>query len=89
MLKISDEIAGYVTELFPEEKTENKITRLIEYELRRKLARYQLIIRNLETKYHMDFQEFKANKMTEKKSIPLKSKMTFAIGNWHWTETKL
>ena len=67
MLKISDEIAGYVTELFPEEKTENKITRLIEYELRRKLARYQLIIRNLETKYHMDFQEFKANKMTEKK----------------------
>jgi len=66
MLKISDEIASYVAELFPEEKTENKINRLVENELRRKLARYQLIIRNLENKYQVDFQEFKEKKILAK-----------------------
>ncbi|MDZ7331145.1 MAG: hypothetical protein ONB31_04155 [candidate division KSB1 bacterium] len=67
MLKISDELASYVTELFPEEKAENKIKRLIENELRRRLARYQLTIRNLEAKYRMDFETFKAEKMVAKK----------------------
>ena len=67
MLKISDELASYVTELFPEEKTENRIKRLIENELRRRLTRYQLTIRNLETKYQMDFEAFKAEKMIAKK----------------------
>lgn len=66
MLKISDELASYVTELFPDEKTENRIKRLIENELRRRLARYQLMIRNLETKYRMDFETFKAEKMVAK-----------------------
>lgn len=67
MLKISDELASYVTELFPEEKTENKIKRLVKNELRRRMARYQLTIRNLESKYQMDFEAFKAEKMVEKK----------------------
>lgn len=67
MLQISDELASYVTELFPEEKAESKIKRLIENELRRRLARYQLTIRNLETKYRMDFETFKAEKMVAKK----------------------
>lgn len=66
MLKISDELASYVTELFPEEKTENKIKRLVENELRRRLARYQLTIRNLESKYQMDFEAFKAEKVVER-----------------------
>lgn len=67
MLKISDELASYVTDLFPEEKTENRIKRLIENELRRRLARYQLMIRNLESKYEMDFETFKSEKTVEKK----------------------
>ncbi|MCI0494845.1 hypothetical protein L0Z72_07540 [candidate division KSB1 bacterium] len=67
MLQISDELASYVTELFPEEKTENKIKRLIENELRRRLARYRLMIRNLESKYRVDFVTFKAEKMVEQK----------------------
>jgi len=66
MLKISDELASYVTELFPEEKIENKIKRLIENELRRRLARYQLMTRNLESKYHTDFETFKADKIVAK-----------------------
>ena len=67
MLKISDELASYVTQLFPEERTENKIKRLIENELRRRLARYHLIIRNLESKYQIDFETYKAKKMVQKK----------------------
>ncbi|MCU0644135.1 MAG: hypothetical protein MUC94_07715 [bacterium] len=67
MLQISDELASYVTELFPEEKTENRIKRLIENEMRRRLARYQLTIRNLESKYQMNFESFKTGKMVEKK----------------------
>lgn len=67
MLKISDELASYVNELFPDEKTENRIKRLIENEFRRRLARYQLTIRNLESKYQMDFESFKSEKMVAKK----------------------
>jgi hypothetical protein len=67
MLQISDELASYVTELFPEEKTENRIKRLIENEMRKRLARYQLTIRNLEAKYRVDFETFKAEKMVELK----------------------
>ena len=67
MLKISDELASYVTDLFPEEKIETKIKRLIDNELRRRLARYQLMIRNLESKYQMDFETFKSEKTVEKK----------------------
>jgi len=69
MLKVSDELASYVTELFPDEKIENNIKRLIENELRRRLARYQLMIRNIESKYHMNFEAFKAEKIVEKKGF--------------------
>jgi hypothetical protein len=65
MLKISDELASYVIDLFPEETKENRIKRLIENELRRRLARYHLTVRNLEAKYQMDFNSFKTNRMVE------------------------
>lgn len=66
MLKISDELASYVVDLFPEETKENRIKRLIENELRRRLARYLLTDRNLETKYQMDFKSFQKNSIVEK-----------------------
>ena len=67
MLKISDEIASYVTELFPETSSDDKIRRLIENEFIRRFARYQHIIRNLEKKYEMNFTNFKKNNIIEKK----------------------
>lgn len=67
MLQISDELSSYVTELFPEEKTENRLKRLIQNELNRRLARYQLMIRNLESKYQMDFDAFKTEKVVVKR----------------------
>ena len=66
MLKISDELASYVTELFPEETEENRLKRLIENELTRRLMRYKLTIRNLELKYNMDFETFKLKNIVKK-----------------------
>jgi len=77
MLKISDELAGYVTELFPEEQIEGKIKKLIERELRRRLARYYLIIRNLQSKYQMDFESFKAKKIVAKKGYSFEAENDF------------
>lgn len=67
MLKISDEIASYVTELFPGTSADDKIRKLIENEFIRKLARYQHTIRNMEMKYKMGFHEFKKKNMIKKK----------------------
>jgi hypothetical protein len=77
MLKISDELASYVTDLFPEETAENKIKRLIDNELTRRLARYQLLVRNLETKYQMDFEAFKSSQMVAQKGYSVEVENDF------------
>jgi len=78
MLKVSDELASYVVDLFPEETKENRIRRLIENELRRRLARYRLTIHNLETKYHMDFTSFQAKKIVEKQGYSFEVENDFS-----------
>jgi len=82
MLKISDEIASYVTKLFPGTSADDKIRKLIENEFIRKIARYQHTIRNMEMKYKMEFHEFKKKNMIKKEGYSLKLKMIFAIGKW-------
>ncbi len=67
MLKISDELESYVADLFPEETKENKIKRLVENELRRRLSRYHLTVRILEAKYQMDFNSFQKNRVVEQR----------------------
>lgn len=67
MLKVSDEIANYVKELFPNETTDNKIKRLIENEFIRRLAQYQHTIKIMQKKYDMDFATFKTTDMVTKK----------------------
>nr|MBC8180222.1 hypothetical protein [candidate division KSB1 bacterium] len=94
MLKISDEIASYVTELFPDTSSDNKIIRLIENEFIRKLARYQHTIRNLEMKYKMDFNMFKEKNIIEKKGYSFEVENDFsdwemALGGIKTIERKL
>ena len=67
MLKISDQLASYVKELFPEETADIKIKRLIENELIRKLAQYQHTVRTLEIKYQMNLEKFKENNVVTQK----------------------
>ena len=57
----------WVTELFPETSSDDKIKRLIENEFIRRFAQYQHTIRNLEKKYEMDFTNFKKNNIIKKK----------------------
>lgn len=77
MLKISDQIATYVTELFPDEKADNKIKRLLENEFRRRLTQYQYTVRNLETKYKMNFETFKAKNIVAKKGYSFETETDF------------
>ena len=67
MLKLSDEIASYVNELFPNETTDNKIKRLVENEFMRRLAQYQHTIQIMEKKYDLDFITFRAKNIVAKK----------------------
>jgi hypothetical protein len=67
MIRISDEVASYVTELFPQASPDDKIKRLIENEFIRRLARYKHTINNMEKKYKMDFNEFKKSNIIKNK----------------------
>ncbi|MDZ7261095.1 MAG: hypothetical protein ONB05_03120 [candidate division KSB1 bacterium] len=77
MLKISDELASYVTALFPEETVEDKLKRLIENELIRRLAQYQHTVRTLEMKYHTDFETFKANNLVAQRGYSFEVESDF------------
>jgi hypothetical protein len=80
MLKISDELANYMTELFSEEIPEQKLQRLIENEITRRLIRYQHTIRILELKYQMDFDTFKAQNVVSQKKYSEEVENDFC--NW-------
>ncbi|MBN2090890.1 hypothetical protein JW964_14850 [candidate division KSB1 bacterium] len=80
MLKISDELANYVTDLFSDEVTDKKIKRLIENEIIRRLTRYQHTIRILELKYQMDFDTFKLKNIVSQKKFSEEVENDFC--NW-------
>ncbi|MBC8446132.1 MAG: hypothetical protein H8D78_00130 [Chloroflexi bacterium] len=63
---ISDKVIGVINELEPGETLEVKLTRLAEYEIRRRLARHQLTDRVFREKYGMSLEEFEANGMVKK-----------------------
>jgi len=67
MLQISDQLASYIEDIFPEETVDIKIKRLIEHELIRKLAQYQHTVRTLEIKYQMNFEKFKEKNVVTQK----------------------
>jgi hypothetical protein len=62
---ISDKVIGVINELEPGETLEVKLARLAEYEIRRRLARYQLADRIFREKYGMSLEEFEANEMVK------------------------
>lgn len=68
-LVISNEIAQQLAELHwaESEQVEEKLTKLIEAEFRRRLARYAITDRQLRQKYNMSFEEFEQKEMTRQK----------------------
>ena len=59
-LAISEQLLQVIEALEPGDTLEDKVTRLAENELRRRLARYQLSDRQFQAKYGMSLEEFEA-----------------------------
>lgn len=68
-LVISNEIAQQLAGLHwaESEQVEEKLTKLLEAEFRRRLARYAITDRQLRQKYGMSFEEFEQKEMTRQK----------------------
>jgi len=66
MATISDRVFSVINELEQGETLEAKLTSLAEYEIRRRLARYQLTDRLLTQKYGMSLAQFETREMVEK-----------------------
>lgn len=65
-LQVSDRVARQLQSLEPEsiDDIDRKLTRLLEAELRRRLARYDLTDRQLSQKYGMSYAEFESRQVT-------------------------
>ena len=63
-----------------EEPAEEVITNLTLKELKKRLFEYQLLIKNLESKYNMNFEQFIKKNIVKKNKYLLKWKKIFVIG---------
>ena len=80
MQAIADRMVTLIDRLEPEGDLEFKIERLLEGELRRRLARYQLVDRQLSRKYGLSFQDFRMNRVVEQKGYSFEVESDF----WDW-----
>jgi len=80
MQAIADRMVTLIDHLEPEGDLEFKIERLVEGELHRRLARYQLVDRQLFRKYGLSFQDFKVNRVVEQKGYSFEVETDF----WDW-----
>jgi hypothetical protein len=62
-ISISDRVLNVLVELEPGDTLDEKLTRLAEAELRRRLARYQLTDRQFRGKYGMSLDEFESGQV--------------------------
>jgi hypothetical protein len=80
MQAIADRPVMPIERLEPEGDLEFKIERLVEGELHRRLARYQLVDRQLSRRYGLSFQDFKVNRVVEHKGYSFEVESDF----WDW-----
>ena len=62
----SDSLISVIDDLEPGGSLEAKVSQLAESEIRRRLARYQLVDRRMRTKYGMSLKEFEEQGVVEK-----------------------
>ncbi len=65
---LSKQVLNVIAELEPGDTLEVKVRRLVESELRRRLARYQLTDRQFRAKYGMSLEAFEAHRVVEEKA---------------------
>ncbi len=76
-LSISERVLNVIDELEPGDTLEDKVSRLAESELRRRLARYQLTDRQFRAKYGMSLDEFEVG------DVIAKMKYSFEVESDH------
>jgi Ribonuclease G/E len=79
-ISLSDRALKLISELEIEGDINRKLEHLIERELIRRLIRYQLTNRLFKEKYGMSFDEFKKNKIVQKKNYSFEVESDF----WDW-----
>jgi Ribonuclease G/E len=79
-ISLSDRALKLISELEIEGDINRKLEHFIERELIRRLIRYQLTNRLFKEKYGMSFDEFKKNKIVQKKNYSFEVESDF----WDW-----
>ena len=80
MQVIAERVLRLIDNLEPDGDLNAKIERLVENELLRRLIRYELLDKQMSQKYGMGFQEFKENRIVEKKGYSFEVESDF----WDW-----
>ena len=80
MQVIAERVLQLIDDLEPDGDLNAKIERLVENELLRRLIRYELLDKQMSQKYGMGFQEFKENRIVEKKGYSFEVESDF----WDW-----
>ena len=83
MQAIADRMVTIIDRLEPGNNLEIKIERLVENELLGRLARYELVDRQLTRKYGLSFEEFRRNRVVEQKGYSFEVESDF----WDWELT--
>lgn len=84
MEAISEEMVRFMGLLEPKGDVTDKLERLIRAEAKRRLNRYKRIDKRLLEKYGMSFEEFKKNKIVERKGHSFEVESDF----WDWEMAK-
>jgi hypothetical protein len=84
MQAIADRMVTIIDRLEPGHDLDSKIERLVENELLGRLARYELVDRQMTRKYGLSFDEFRRNRVVEQKGYSFEVESDF----WDWELTQ-
>ena len=80
MQAVADGMARLIEHLEPEGNLDSKLERLLESELKRRLARYELVDKQLARKYGRSFDDFRDNGVVKQQGYSFEVESDF----WDW-----
>jgi hypothetical protein len=80
MQVLADRVVTLIERLEPGDSLDAKLERLVENELLRRLARYELVDKQLTRKYSLSFEEFRRNRVVEQQGYSFEVESDF----WDW-----
>ena len=80
MQVLADRVVTLIERLEQGDSLDAKLERLVENELLRRLARYELVDKQLTRKYSLSFEEFRRNRVVEQQGYSFEVESDF----WDW-----